>query len=462
MRIFDLLHTRFGALEQNTANVEQIASDLIDYGQAGVDNTLAPIIQAIKDFASLGAVLAASSVTTQTIGIGTKTFNITPVDACRAFAPARDRVMSTKTTSLIVRMVDGVSAPARGIAGSMKRMVDGVNRDIARLNRQMSDLRGKILDIGVAGYGLHRALTPAIKAAASFETELKDLGDKVDVTGDKLVAIGKRVRRIAPQFNQLSSEVLKAANYLTGMGLSIDETMEALPAIAKTATATRTAIEEIAQSGYAALNNLKIPAKQLPLAFNIMARSAKDGGFEIRNMAKELPALTAAASAVGIKGTKGLAQLSACESTMVPHSPCHCRHADDDLACGLVLAVPPQAAVLVEATLGRGSLDGRGRGLRPVRNSNWAKAREPSRSVLDNLVNPFATGGPTPMEARMKKFRRFCEMALEQFESHNPSYTRLNTDGQKEYREDKLRIFLARAYDADVQKDFGDLPGGRV
>lgn len=96
-----------------------------------------------------------------------------------------------------------------------------------------------------------------------------------------------------------------------------------------------------------------------------------------------------------------------------------------------------------------------------VRESSWAKAREPSVSFADAMARSLTTG-ETPSQKSMRKFNRFCGMALEQFVAANPDYSRKTGDGTTQYREDKLRTYLKRAFDADVREAFGDVPNFKV
>lgn len=97
-----------------------------------------------------------------------------------------------------------------------------------------------------------------------------------------------------------------------------------------------------------------------------------------------------------------------------------------------------------------------------VRNSEWARSREPSVSVLDGLTARAFISGGSSSQSKLRMFNHFCRMALRKFAEDNPSYRREVADGTLEYREDKLRRFLDNAYDEDTQKAFGDVPSGKV
>ncbi|MBE4870340.1 phage tail tape measure protein, partial [Enterobacter cloacae complex sp. S4] len=64
--------------------------------------------------------------------------------------------------------------------------------------------------------------------------------------------------------------------------------------------------EEIAQLAVTALNNFKIKKEELPLFFDKLTRSGELGGFELSNMAKELPTIMTNYSKLGMGGLKDI------------------------------------------------------------------------------------------------------------------------------------------------------------
>jgi TP901 family phage tail tape measure protein len=84
-----------------------------------------------------------------------------------------------------------------------------------------------------------------------------------------------------------------------------------MPAIMKSARAYNAEINDLAKAGFAALDNLKLPANEFARALDIMAQSGKEGRFELKDMAQYFPMLTASASALGMTGTTGVSRLSA-------------------------------------------------------------------------------------------------------------------------------------------------------
>lgn len=215
--------------------------------------------------------------------------------------------MSTLTAQLVVSMINEVTAPARAAARSIGNL-----RDAARRNAQeMAAMRGKMFDAVAMGYALARAMSSPMRAARDFETMLEDIGQKADIPQTALAAIGKEIRDIGVATRQGATEIGKSVDYFLGMGASREVSMAVATPIGMAATAYRAATEDLAKATFASIDNLSVQARQASLALDIMSAAGKEGGFELKDMAKEFPAITAAAKALGIEGVGGVADLVA-------------------------------------------------------------------------------------------------------------------------------------------------------
>lgn len=242
--------------------------------------------------------------------------------------------MATLKSELLVRLIDGVSRPARaasaalrglnaaaagaGSGASLIAMQNRVTKAMERNSQAIGVMQNKFYGAATAGYFLHRSITPTIRTAMDFETVLEDLGQKADLAGKPLQDIGKRIREIGRQTRQGALKVGRGVDFLVGMGLggktdaeNVEAAVGMAPAIGKTAHAYRAEIEDLAKAAHAVFLNLKVPAEKVQFAFDVMAKSGKLGGFELKNMAKWFPSLTASAEALRMSGAGAIADISA-------------------------------------------------------------------------------------------------------------------------------------------------------
>lgn len=226
---------------------------------------------------------------------------------------------NTLTSSLIVRLVDQVTAPARAISRSLlglelnskKGFGANLAGAIERNNQALAAARGKLFDAAAGFYVLRSAFEAPMRAAADFETQLEDIGQKADIPTERLKELGVQIRQIARDTNQSTSQIASAVDNLVGQGASEDVALAASGPIGKAATAYRAATDDLAAASYAAVNNLKVPADQIGTALDMMAQAGKEGAFELRDMAQYFPALAAQYQGLGQSGTSAVADLAA-------------------------------------------------------------------------------------------------------------------------------------------------------
>lgn len=225
----------------------------------------------------------------------------------------------TLTSSLVVRLIDQVSGPARKAANSLlglNKAASGsfgqrLGAAIENNNRALDAARGRLVDAVAGYYALKNAIGAPIKAAANFETQLEDIGQKVGMATDALPALGERIKAVARDTNQATTQIASAVDALAGRGASVDVALAAADPIGKAATAYRAATDDLAAASWAAVDNLKVPAGEIETALDMMAQAGKEGAFELRDMAQYFPALGAAYQGLGQKGVNAVGDLAA-------------------------------------------------------------------------------------------------------------------------------------------------------
>tara|TARA_R110002124_G_scaffold284368_1_gene461495 strand:- start:15466 stop:17775 length:2310 start_codon:yes stop_codon:yes gene_type:complete len=232
--------------------------------------------------------------------------------------------MSDMNLSLIIRLLDQFSQPAKRLRDTAKAVatdmragfasafregfsVANVEASIANAEGALGRARGRLM--GALSMGA--AIAAPIINLGKFESQLVAFGNTAGIFGDDLKAIDAELRAMGPSVNKSASDMLGALEYLVGKGLSPEQGLAALRSVGMTATATGAEINDMAAAGFAAMDNLKVPADQLQLAFDAMAQSGKSGGFELKAMATYFPELTASARMLGMDGVNAVAEIGA-------------------------------------------------------------------------------------------------------------------------------------------------------
>ena len=232
--------------------------------------------------------------------------------------------MADLDAALVLRLVDRLSGPLKKAVGGMRRAVkdaerktgvslkqafspEALEKTVDKAEKRYSKARSKL----TGAFATAVALIAPIKQLGDFEERLLTYATTAGISAQKTKAIGTELRRLAPVANKTASEMLTALEFLVGKGMNEKTALKALGAVAKSSTATKATIEDMAKAAYAAIDNLKVPAERAQLAIDAMNMAGKAGGFEIRNMARHFPMLTAQAQALGEKGVPAVARIAA-------------------------------------------------------------------------------------------------------------------------------------------------------
>jgi len=183
--------------------------------------------------------------------------------------------MASLTSSLIVKLINQVSSPAKQVTSSIKgigqafsglsskNMLAGLDTAIKRNNEQLAAMRGKLLGAAAVGYGLTRAITGPVQAAMDFESAMADVKKVVDFDNfddfkkfqndvlemtTRIPMAGKELSAIVAEAGQSGipkAELLKFTEMAAKVGVAFDiSAREAGEALAKMKTGLGLSIAE--------------------------------------------------------------------------------------------------------------------------------------------------------------------------------------------------------------------------
>ncbi len=137
------------------------------------------------------------------------------------------------------------------------------------------------------------------------------IGQTADASRAEIDKLAASVHDLAQETATPVDRLVGGLESLVAQGRNLREAMEFLPAVARTAAATGSEVDDIAKSADSVGSNFGIAGKEMQAAFDIMAAGGKAGQFELKDMARYLPSLSPAAKAVGFAGQQGLSDIVA-------------------------------------------------------------------------------------------------------------------------------------------------------
>lgn len=186
-----------------------------------------------------------------------------------------------------------------------------VEADRRAMQARAADLKNRGMDNMTGGALLAAPLIYATKAAADFSSGMVDIQQKADLSNAATDRMSASIIRAAAVARQLPEDMRAGVDVLAGFGLDPRKAALMIAPIGRLGTAFKVDLADGASAAYANLNNLKVPIGQTARALDVMAAAGNAGAFEVKDMARHFPGLTAQMQALGQKGVPAVADLSA-------------------------------------------------------------------------------------------------------------------------------------------------------
>ncbi|MGQ3671767.1 phage tail tape measure protein, partial [Xanthobacter sp. TB0136] len=119
--------------------------------------------------------------------------------------------MATMTSQLILSLVDRVTGPSKAVTAG----INNLQRKLKENNRQLDEMRGRVVEAAAVGITLYKALQAPTKAAMEFESALADVSKVVD-----FAAGADGVKQFGRDLMALSERIPVAAEDLTKVAVA--------------------------------------------------------------------------------------------------------------------------------------------------------------------------------------------------------------------------------------------------
>jgi TP901 family phage tail tape measure protein len=186
---------------------------------------------------------------------------------------------------------------------------------IRRQSENLQNLGSQMTSAGqenvIEGSSILAPFILATKGAMDFSSGMVDLQQKAGLTNAELVKMRDQIIAASRATHQLPEDMRAAVDVLAGFGLDPRQAVQLAEPIGRLGTAFKVELADGAAAAYANLNNLKVPLSETARAFDIMAAGSNAGAFEIKDMARWFPTLTARMQVLGQTGVPAVTDLTA-------------------------------------------------------------------------------------------------------------------------------------------------------
>lgn len=185
------------------------------------------------------------------------------------------------------------------------------NKRADAVSQRGADLRGKGTRHIMGGVAAAAPFAMAVKSAAEFQSGMVDLQQKANLSDKATSRLANNIMASAAAAKQLPEDMRAGVDMLAGLGAEVSEAAQMIGPIGQLATAFKVDMADGAGAAFANFQNLKVGIGDTSKALDIMASAGNAGAFEVKDMAKHFPGLTAQANALGESGLSAVANLSA-------------------------------------------------------------------------------------------------------------------------------------------------------
>ncbi|ESG50261.1 TP901 family phage tail tape measure protein [Salmonella enterica subsp. enterica serovar Muenchen str. baa1674] len=226
----------------------------------------------------------------------------------------RNREAQSRSVEQVIRYKTAL-AQARTNILDAKRAQDELNRSLEKRRElkmeQLGEAKGQLVRSGVQTTAVAAGVFAAANNTANFNRENKMIGLTADMKPAEVQAMGQAMLVTGAASNQFASDIQAAQGFLVAAGQDYKEAQANLLTIGRTATATGSDILDVSKASFTLSDALKIDPSQMKTAMGILVQAGKEGNFEFKDMAKNLPVLGAQFQALKMGGNEAAATMGA-------------------------------------------------------------------------------------------------------------------------------------------------------
>ncbi|MEJ6008666.1 phage tail tape measure protein [Novosphingobium aquae] len=206
-------------------------------------------------------------------------------------------------------LVKAIEANNRAI--EQRQRLIAIDNRVGKMHAKADSYKSAGQENMVAGAGMAAPIILAGKAAMDFSSGMVDIQQKAAMTNAETAKMAAGIIAAARATNQMPEDMRASVDVLSGFGMDPRQAAQLAQPIGRLGTAFKVDLADGAAAAYANVNNLKLSLADTGKAFDIMAAGGLAGAFEVKDMAKQFPALTARMQALGQTGVPAVADLTA-------------------------------------------------------------------------------------------------------------------------------------------------------
>jgi hypothetical protein len=219
---------------------------------------------------------------------------------------SRDLQLALQLKAETAQLVGGLGRGRQAV----RSFTAGVKKELADLKGVFSSVEGKLAGLGFS-VGAGAFVANATKTFAQAEYGLREMGNAGELSKEQLAGLQVGLLDTARQVGKFREDLIGGISVLVGSGEEFQTAVGEIGDIGYAATASGAQVDDLAKATYALRSNLALLPKDVRGALNVLTVGGFEGAFELKDMARYLPTITAQAQKLNLKGVSGAASLAA-------------------------------------------------------------------------------------------------------------------------------------------------------
>lgn len=202
------------------------------------------------------------------------------------------------------------AAAGRALAAHERSLQwSAAGRDMRERGKNLrKEAYGSIVGTAATVYSAGRLAQPFM----GHQDSLRDVAITGQLNEAAEKELGATIRQAALAMNQKHDDLMSGVQVLVANGMAVPDAKQYVPLLAKTATATRATMQDLAGLTFSLQNTMRIKGEDgMKEALDILNHAGKQGQFELRDMARYFPMLGAQMASFGAHGIDAVKELGA-------------------------------------------------------------------------------------------------------------------------------------------------------
>ena len=188
-----------------------------------------------------------------------------------------------------------------------QKIYNGIQDRKARMGETFGEMRGAAISAAPA----FLAMGASLKASAEYRVEMTRIGNTADMTREQSRALGDQLLNESVKIGVATANLQEGLGEMVAGGIDPRVAINSVSSMGNVIKAYKADAKDVGSTNLALINNMGYTAEGLTRPWDMLASAANQGNFELKDIAKSIPAIGSAMKALKVGGDEGTASMGA-------------------------------------------------------------------------------------------------------------------------------------------------------